>query len=152
MQEFLQSGWKLARFGSLLYVVNTYVFEVTMCVGPSMVPTFSTAGDIVLVDKVTPHLLGLRRNDVVVSVSPTNPRQTVCKRIKGLAGDEIVVAKRSHYEQERNVVVPQGRVWLEGDNPSNSTDSRSYGPVPYALVKGRVFFKVWPATASGFVR
>lgn len=33
-------------------------------------------------------------------------------------------------------------VWLEGDNPFNSTDSRSYGPVPLALVKGLVSFKV----------
>lgn len=33
-------------------------------------------------------------------------------------------------------------MWLEGDNPFNSTDSRSYGPVPLALVKGLVSFKV----------
>lgn len=38
--------------------------------------------------------------------------------------------------------IPQGMVWLEGDNPFNSTDSRSYGPVPLALVKGLVSFKV----------
>ena len=31
---------------------------------------------------------------------------------------------------------------LQGDNFSNSTDSRHYGPVPYALLRGRVFFKV----------
>ncbi|CAG8659836.1 3782_t:CDS:2, partial [Scutellospora calospora] len=35
--------------------------------------------------------------------------------------------------------VPSGHVWLQGDNLSNSTDSRNYGPVPYALIKGRVF-------------
>jgi hypothetical protein len=35
-----------------------------------------------------------------------------------------------------------GHVWLEGDNLQNSTDSRYYGPIPYGLVRGRIFFKV----------
>ena len=38
--------------------------------------------------------------------------------------------------------VPKGHVWLQGDNAINSTDSRHYGPVPYALLQGRVFLKV----------
>ena len=40
------------------------------------------------------------------------------------------------------VQVPAGHVWLQGDNPINSTDSRHYGPVPYALLRGRAFLKV----------
>lgn len=38
--------------------------------------------------------------------------------------------------------VPQGHVWLQGDNVVNSTDSRNYGPVPAALVKGKVVYRV----------
>ena len=40
--------------------------------------------------------------------------------------------------------VPKGHVWLEGDNATNSTDSRCYGPVPAALIRGRVVWKVMP--------
>lgn len=40
------------------------------------------------------------------------------------------------------VQVPEGHVWLQGDNPVNSTDSRHYGPVPAALLRGRAFLKV----------
>jgi len=38
--------------------------------------------------------------------------------------------------------VPRGHVWLEGDNLENSSDSRSYGPVPYGLLRSRVIYKV----------
>lgn len=38
--------------------------------------------------------------------------------------------------------VPKGHVWLQGDNQFVSRDSREYGPVPAALVKGKVVFKV----------
>lgn len=36
------------------------------------------------------------------------------------------------------VVVPSDHVWLQGDNPSDSRDSRSFGPVPRSHVLGRV--------------
>ena len=40
--------------------------------------------------------------------------------------------------------VPPGKMWLEGDNPSNSIDSRVYGPVPIGLTVGRIICRVWP--------
>jgi inner membrane protease subunit 1 len=40
--------------------------------------------------------------------------------------------------------VPEGHCWLLGDNLPASRDSRAYGPVPLALVKGKVVARVWP--------
>ncbi len=40
------------------------------------------------------------------------------------------------------VVVPEGHMWVQGDNLVLSRDSREYGPVPLALVKGRVVLQV----------
>jgi mitochondrial inner membrane protease subunit 1 len=45
------------------------------------------------------------------------------------------------FQQVRHHVVSQGHVWLQGDNLNNSTDSRSYGAVLLALVRGRVFLQ-----------
>lgn len=47
-----------------------------------------------------------------------------------------------HLQDSGGVQVPAGHVWLQGDNTLNSTDSRHYGPVPYALVNGKAFLKV----------
>ena len=38
--------------------------------------------------------------------------------------------------------VPKGHIWLQGDNLANSIDSRNYGPVPEATLKGRVLARV----------
>ncbi|WWC66372.1 signal peptidase I [Kwoniella pini CBS 10737] len=42
------------------------------------------------------------------------------------------------------IKIPKGHVWLVGDNLSNSTDSRKYGPVPVAMVKGKVLARIYP--------
>ena len=38
--------------------------------------------------------------------------------------------------------IPKGHVWLLGDNPDCSKDSRHFGPVPYGLIRGRACLKV----------
>lgn len=105
-----------------------------------MLPTLNAAGDIVLMDRISPRFGLVKVGDVVICKSPTDPTQTVCKRVAALEGDIIPGAHRA--------TVPQGHVWLLGDNPDNSTDSRYYGAVPAALIKGRVFCRIYPF--SGF--
>ena len=48
--------------------------------------------------------------------------------------------------------VPQHHVWLQGDNTRNSTDSREYGPLPMAMVIGRICYRMWPLSEAGPVR
>lgn len=55
---------------------------------------------------------------------------------------------RSLFADDRLQRVPEGHVWLEGDNASNSTDSRVYGPVPLPMVRGRVMLKVMDVKES----
>ena len=142
-------------------MTHTFLLQITMCVGPSMLPTFSPAGAIVLVDRLSPRLGLLQVGDVVISKSPTNPHGTICKRILGMAGDSVrYIQPRSKYGgrsthdegKEIIVTVPPGHVWLQGDNLKNSSDSRHYGCVPMALVTGRVFFRYWPLHRAGVIR
>lgn len=45
-------------------------------------------------------------------------------------------------EEIKHITIPQGHVFLCGDNLANSTDSRHYGPVPLGLVRGKVIARV----------
>lgn len=42
--------------------------------------------------------------------------------------------------------VPKGHCWVLGDNLHASRDSRLYGPLPMALIDGKVIYKTgsWP--------
>ena len=40
--------------------------------------------------------------------------------------------------------VPEGHFWVIGDNVEASRDSRFYGPLPLALIKGKAVAQLWP--------
>ena len=69
-----------ARFASVSYCLLQAV-DTVKCVGPSMLPTLNRNGDIVLLDKVTPSFRSVRKGEVVVCKSVSDPRNTVCKRV-----------------------------------------------------------------------
>ena len=49
------------------------------------------------------------------------------------------------------VTVPDGRLWVMGDNRSNSTDSRGFGTIDAETVVGRAILKVWPLPDMAFL-
>lgn len=114
-----------------------YVGNVVISSGPSMEPTL-TDDNVIYVDKVITYFRGIRRGDIVISRSVTNPKINICKRVAAVGGEYI-------YLGETFYQVPDGHVWLVGDNFRNSTDSRTYGAVPRALIIGRVICALWPS-------
>jgi hypothetical protein len=67
-------------------VVATCVslFDCPQCQGPSMLPTLSDAGDVLMVDKLSMRWNPLKRNDIVVAKSPHRTGEDVCKRVLGM--------------------------------------------------------------------
>ena len=51
-----------------------------------------------------------------------------------------------HFE---GITVPEGQIYLFGDNSRNSYDSRYWGGVPIENVMGKAFFRYWPPTRIG---
>lgn len=140
-------GAVLVQYGCIAHCTLEYVADFVVCSGPSMQPTISSS-DVVLTEHISVGRGNISRGDVVIARSPTNPHQHICKRVTRIEGDWIENPPPGFSRK----YVPRGHVWLEGDNAINSTDSRSYGPVPYALLRSRVFYKIWPLTDIGKVQ
>jgi signal peptidase I len=98
----------------LVNVIHTYGMEVTMCLGPSMLPTFNHRGDVVLMERVSVLVDGVENGDVVIARSPANPKHTVCKRVLGRQGDHIEVPTAGNFGGSMFVKVPKGHLWLQG--------------------------------------
>ena len=47
--------------------------------------------------------------------------------------------------------VPSGDLWVMGDNRTNSSDSRVFGPIPRSTVVGRTIVRVWPVPKASFL-
>lgn len=151
LKEVLKQSVVFAQFLSLLHITDRYLISPTLVYGPSMLPTLNFTGDILLIDKLTPFLGKLRPGDVVLVRSPQNPMKMITKRLIGLEGDSVsfLIDPASASNGSHSLVVPKGHVWIQGDNIYSSNDSRQMGPVPTALVLGKVFFRVWPPRDFG---
>lgn len=54
-----------------------------------MYPTFNVAGDVIIIDRLTPQYGELREGDVVLCVSPKDPTKWICKRLIALEGSTV---------------------------------------------------------------
>lgn len=147
--------------------VRPFVAEPFGITTDSMVPTLR-AGDSVLTTKFAYRFAEPQRGDVVLFKAPDDGAPTI-KRVVGLPGDTVAVRdgvlfvngekKREGYVDYgmtdstflSPTHVPEGHVYVMGDNRMNSLDSRSYGPVPEADLLGKVPLRVWPLDRAGFV-
>ena len=141
----------LIQFGALVAFFQNYVVASMQCVGPSMLPTLGLSGDVVLMWPTASGHIAPQLGDVVICTSPTDPTATVCKRVAGMPGDVVRYRWRPGMMHSSQALVPPGQCWLHGDNANDSTDSRYYGSVPLALIKGVVFLKLWPLREAGWI-
>lgn len=149
----------------LVTVIVTYAVlffvQISRVVGSSMEPTYHN-GNIILVDKVfykggTPSY-----NDiVVVAYHVSAGEDQIIKRVIGLPGDHIEMKDNQLYRNGELLNedyirepmannndfaydIPEGKVFVMGDNRNNSVDSRMIGYIDFKdQVVGRVFFKVF---------
>lgn len=82
--------------------------------------------------------------DLVNIKHPMFPGEGAIKRIVGMPGDFVVRDMPDRTGGETMIQVAEGHCWLLGDNVEASRDSRFYGPLPLALIRGKVTAKIWP--------
>ena len=150
----------------LLYFAIDAVFARVRVVNISMQPTF-IEGDVLLVNKLAYKLGKLHTGDVVIFHNPNDLEEDYIKRLIGKPGDvvrveggvvfvndvpleEDYISDPPYYSGEW--LVPQGNVFVLGDNRNQSSDSHSWGYVPLEDLVGKALVVYWPLEAVKVIR
>lgn len=121
-------------------------------------------GNAVLVNRLAYRFNLPSRGDIIVFEPPFESPEPYIKRVIGLPGDQISIQDgvvsingtqmQEPYIRERPAArgtwtVPEDTVFVMGDNRNNSSDSRSWGPVPLKNIIGKALFIYWPPDEMG---
>ncbi len=126
--------------------------------GSSMIPTLQN-GEFVLVNRIAYKLGEPQRGDIIVFRSINESGLDLIKRIIGLPGDTVLVqngqvivngqaltepyiAAPPRYFGEWTV--PEGFLFVLGDNRNDSSDSHQWGLLPKENVIGKAILIYWP--------
>jgi signal peptidase I len=149
--------------------IRTFIVQPYVIPSGSMIPTIELQ-DRVIANKFIYRFTDPKRGDIVVLDDPTGSVNTLIKRVIAVGGetvdliggqvvvDGVVLDEPSTHGlpsepmiQEMPYTVPEGHVWLMGDNRTNSADSRVFGSVPLSEIKGRAIIRFWPPERIGLM-
>lgn len=155
---------------AFLVLLFTFVVRVVAVNGSSMVPTLNS-GDRLLVQS---SLFQMERGDVVVIDSYIEYGKPLVKRVIAVGGDRVDInaetgevfvngqlldepyiaeATRQKGDMEFPLTVPEGYLFVMGDNRMHSTDSRyqDIGFIDERDILGQVLYRTYPFSAIGSI-
>jgi len=151
----------------LAYLIQGFVVQSWIVDGPSMEPTVLDTERLFL-NKFIYRLGSPKRGDIVVFHLPKRGDKDFIKRVIGLPGETLEVKLGRVYINQQpidepyirkdvlseysKIVVPQGHVFVMGDNRPNSHDSRAFGTVSINLIRGKAIFVYWPVDRVRLIR
>jgi signal peptidase I len=143
----------------LFLIINAVSARVRVD-GLSMVPTLQN-GEFVLVNRLAYQLGTPTRGDIIVFRAVNQPDLDLIKRVIGTPGDEITIGDgrvvvngvalvESYINAEPRYnghwSVPDGFLFVLGDNRNDSSDSHAWGLLPIGNVIGKAILIYWPPT------
>lgn len=154
-------------------LIRNYVITRADVDGLSMSPTLKDK-DVVFVEKISAISDKYNRGSIVIFDAHTIDNDIYIKRVIGAAGDQIqirggkvylngeelkedylsegtVTGPGSFMTEGRIFTVPEGCIFVMGDNRGSSADSRSFGPVKLKDVKGRAIIRIFPIKTLKFL-
>lgn len=146
----------------LALVIRTFVVQAFKIPSGSMLPTLQI-GDHILVNKFLYSFRDIQRGDIIVFKFPQDESRDFIKRVIGLPGETVEIrgtqvlvdgkpieeayavysssalARSLDRDRYGPVTVPPGKLFMMGDNRDHSMDSRVWGFLDVAKVKGKAF-------------
>ncbi|SCN25305.1 Signal peptidase I S [Clostridium sp. N3C] len=147
-------------------LLKTFVIARADVDGDSMYPTLHN-NDVLFVNRLSKINKDYKRGDIIIFDSLDAKNDIYIKRIIAVAGDEVEIKDDKVYlngeELQENYLaegtitepgifmsdkekftVPEGYIFVMGDNRENSKDSRTFGSVSLEQVEGKVFVRLFP--------
>jgi signal peptidase I len=150
----------------IYFLIRTFVFENYRVVGLSMYPTLED-NQFVAVSKISYRLHKPQRGDIIVFRDAQGGSRKLIKRVIGLPGDVVEIQQGQvfingylldepyivtpAYQSKAPITVPEGQYFVLGDNRNNSSDSRSWGTLPYEDIVGKAWLTYWPPSMWGLI-
>ena len=146
---------------AMAMLIRTFIVELYIVDGPSMRPTLEHEERLV-VNKFVYHMRDPAKGEILIFRYPRDPSRDFIKRVIATAGDTIEIKEGRVYVNDQmlnedyilektrteypKVTIPEGTVFVMGDNRNNSDDSRfaDVGFVPLDLIKGKAVVVFWP--------
>lgn len=167
----------IAIVAAATVALRMFVFVPYEIPSGSMEQTIMT-GDMVFSEKISYYTRDPERGDIVTFEDPEVDERTLIKRVIATGGqtvdlvngkvvvdgvelDEPYVNGAESYPLERNAAgvvveypytVPDGFVWVMGDNRTQSQDSRYFGAIPISSITGRAALVYWPIEDFGLLQ
>ena len=99
----------------------------------------------------------IKDGDVYINDKKTEEKYTKEKAIEDLVmhqhiEKDPVTGQQVAVQTETKMKVPEGRIFVMGDNRNNSQDSRFWGCLPKSYLKGKALTIYWPLSRIGFIR
>ena len=150
----------------IVLVVNIFLAQATRVEGQSMDPSLHDS-ERLIIEKVSYRFRAPQRGDIVVLQRPQRSVDPLIKRVIGLPGETVSIHDAMVYidgdplmepyldqptwGSMAPVVVPEGHVFVMGDNRRSSNDSRAFGVVSLDDIVGRAWLRYWPPSEFGAV-
>ena len=160
-QEIKEWIYTIAIALVLVVLMRIFILDTRVVPTTSMVPTIMP-GDRLFVEKITYRFQDLERGEVIVFKPPAESglKDDLIKRVIALPGDTVEVkagelyineiaqdepylAEQIAYTMEKREV-PEGKIFVLGDNRNRSYDSHEWGFADIESLKGKAWLTYWP--------